>query len=155
MLSKEDFSEIIKNSPIFSLDLVIINEHDELLLGKRLNAPAKGFWFVPGGRVFKQERLEDAFLRISEAEIGCCLNRQDAHLLGIFDHIYEDSVFSSDISTHYINAAYFVKVKTTDLKLPLGEQHLHYRWLNLSEVKDDATVHTYSKIFLEKLLQVV
>ena len=134
------------------MDLVVINESDELLLGKRLNPPAKDFWFVPGGRVFKDESLADAFKRISINELGKQYDLTQATLLGVFEHFYDDSIFGNNISTHYVNATHCLSVASDDLNLPIGEQHINYRWLKLSEVEPDTSVHHYSKVFMSPLL---
>jgi colanic acid biosynthesis protein WcaH len=154
-LSKETFQLVIENTPLFSIDLVVINQMAELLVGKRLNPPAKDFWFVPGGRVFKNETLEDAFKRLSIMELGEAYKRHQAKLLGITDHFYSDSIFGDHLSTHYINAAYLIKVKTEELKLPYGEQHNAWRWVKLSEVESDDSIHHYSKVFMPGLLDVM
>jgi len=104
VLPTDIFKIVVDNAPLFAIDLVVVNESDELLVGKRLNAPAKDWWFVPGGRVFKNEHISDAFRRISDNELGMQCLLEQARLLGVFDHIYDDSVFDSTISTHYINA---------------------------------------------------
>jgi colanic acid biosynthesis protein WcaH len=48
-LEKDLFSTVIKSTPLVSIDLVVKNNRGQTLLGQRLNKPAKGFWFVPGG----------------------------------------------------------------------------------------------------------
>ncbi|EIB9633284.1 GDP-mannose mannosyl hydrolase, partial [Escherichia coli] len=48
-LDDNAFKNIIRNTPLISIDLIIQNEKDEYLVGKRNNRPARGFWFVPGG----------------------------------------------------------------------------------------------------------
>lgn len=63
-LSDETFKSVIQHTPLISIDLIVRNEQGEVLLGKRVNAPAKGYWFVPGGRVRKNETLDDAFVRL-------------------------------------------------------------------------------------------
>ena len=48
MLSKSVFKNIIASTPLVALDFII--EYDNcFLLGKRINEPAKGYYFVPGG----------------------------------------------------------------------------------------------------------
>jgi colanic acid biosynthesis protein WcaH len=59
MLSLSHFKDLIENAPLVSIDL-IVRQREGILLGKRVNRPAQGFWFVPGGRVYKNESL--AFL---------------------------------------------------------------------------------------------
>lgn len=152
MLPTDIFKIVVDNAPLFAIDLVVVNESDELLVGKRLNAPAKDWWFVPGGRVFKNEHISDAFRRISDNELGMQCLLEQARLLGVFDHIYDDSVFDSTISTHYINAAHLIRVKTEVLNLPIGEQHLDYRWVSVSDVLTDMTIHPYSKVFIAQLI---
>lgn len=55
-LRQEDFATVVRSTPLVSLDLIVENAQGEFLLGKRLNRPAQGFWFVPGGRVQKMSR---------------------------------------------------------------------------------------------------
>lgn len=153
MLAAEDFQQVVTHAPLFAIDLVVMNARGEILLGERNNAPAKGYWFVPGGRVFKNESLDLAFERISQQELGCVLARKQAQLLGLFDHFYTDCVFSDQVSTHYINATHLIRLSSQDLsQLPL-EQHRAYRWVSLTELAQDERVHAYSKVFLTSLNQ--
>ena len=57
-LSSADFTTIIKSTPLVSIDLIVRNIEDNVLLGKRTNRPAQGCWFVPGGRVLKDEHFD-------------------------------------------------------------------------------------------------
>ncbi len=47
------FLKVIDAAPLVTIDLIIRNPKSDVLLGKRLNRPAQGFWFVPGGRIRK------------------------------------------------------------------------------------------------------
>ena len=47
----------------------------KILLGKRKNPPAKNFFFVPGGRIFKSELKKHAFKRILKNELGFSLGK--------------------------------------------------------------------------------
>ena len=152
MLAKDDFKHLIQNAPLFAIDLVVVNEQNQILLGQRKNAPAKGYWFVPGGRVYKNESLEQAVQRISHTELGCEIQRQDLQLLGLFDHFYNDSFFDSQTSTHYINATHSIHLSADALNLPV-EQHQAYRWMSLEDIEQDQSIHTFSKVFLNNLKQ--
>ena len=46
------WSDIVEHVPIPSVDLLVVTDNG-LLLAKRQNEPAKGEWFVPGGRIQK------------------------------------------------------------------------------------------------------
>ena len=65
-LDKDTFSTVIENAPLISIDLVVKNSEDKILLGQRVNKPAKNSWFVPGGRIYKDESIEQAFQRITK-----------------------------------------------------------------------------------------
>lgn len=150
ILALSDFKQVVQHAPLFAIDLVVLNERNDVLVGERVNAPAKGAWFVPGGRVYKNESLEEAFKRISLNEIGIEIERKQAGFLGLFDHFYEESFFSQDVSTHYINATHVVHVSTGLLVLP-KEQHETYHWLPIDNMQLNNAVHKYSKIFLPEL----
>jgi len=151
-LDNTTFSTVVASMPLFAIDLVVVNERDELLLGKRLNRPAKNFWFVPGGRVYKNESLEQAFKRLTLDELGIEVELDRAQLLGLFDHFYDDSVFGADISTHYVNAPHFLRLKLDELvNLPIGDQHEVYRWIALADVDGQADIHSYTKVYLAHL----
>lgn len=98
------------STPLISIDLLIQNEYGEYLLGLRRNRPAQGYWFVPGGRVLKDESLNDAFKRLTFEELGIELERNQAHFKGVYEHFYEDSVFGEAPGTHYIVLAHQMQV---------------------------------------------
>lgn len=150
MLALENFKSVVEHAPLFAIDLVVLNSQNKILVGKRTNSPAKGYWFVPGGRVFKNESLEQAFNRISLAELGTEFKREDGHLLGLYDHFYDDSFFSENFSTHYINATHVIQLNEDLVNLP-SQQHDDYQWLSISELEQSKDVHLFSKIYLPKL----
>lgn len=150
MLPLDLFKLAIEHLPLFAMDMLVVNKRHEILLGKRVNPPAKGYWFVPGGRVFKNEQLADAFKRIAKSELGFELSYNKAKLLGLYDHFYPDSVISESISTHYINATHVIEVDVLLLDLPCA-QHTEYRWITVNELETDSSVHQYSKVFVQAL----
>ena len=143
ILSKEAFSEVIKNTPLISIDLIIENEQGKILLGKRVNEPAKDKWFVPGGRIFKDEKLDDAFRRTSKTEIGIELERKEVAFHGIYEHFYNNNVFNDEFSTHYI--VYAHKLQVDEKKVTLNNQHESYAWFTIDELLKDSNVHQYTK----------
>ena len=152
MLDQETFKLVVESAPLFAIDLVVMNSKKQILLGKRLNAPAKGYWFVPGGRVYKNETLDQAFKRISQDELGLSLERSDAHFLGLYEHMYEDSMFEQGVSTHYINATHSIFNDLDIMRLP-HSQHKNYVWMNVTELQERSDVHKYSKVFLNELIK--
>ena len=68
------FNTVVASTPLVAIDLVVMKPGGETLLGLRVNRPAYGFWFVPGGRVQKNESLDSAFRRLTQEELGARLN---------------------------------------------------------------------------------
>ena len=70
MLPKEVLIEVVRSAPLVSIDLIARRPDGAVLLGYRRNRPAQGFWFVPGGRILKGERMAEALVRIVRRELG-------------------------------------------------------------------------------------
>ncbi|WP_286745065.1 NUDIX domain-containing protein, partial [Aquabacterium sp. UBA2148] len=60
LLPAAQFAQACEALPLVSIDLVLTDESNRLLLGLRRNAPARGWWFTPGGRIRKNEPLAAA-----------------------------------------------------------------------------------------------
>lgn len=137
LLDPQTFRSAVQAVPLVSVDWVLTNPAGQLLLGLRLNAPAQGSWFTPGGRVRKGEPLTTAQLRVAMDELGlpAGLARalvQRATLMGAWDHFYPDAAFSPTVPTHYVNLPYAARLSASEvqaLRLPVGEQHGHWQWL--------------------------
>lgn len=153
-LTDETFLTVVAATPLVSIDLVVENPSGEILLGQRLNRPAQGFWFVPGGRIRKNESLDDAFRRLTLGELGRAFERSGARLLDVYEHFYSDSVFGetgTNPDTHYVVLGYHLRLPA-DLPLaPPTEQHDRYRWWPLTEMQASAEVHANSRAYLAAL----
>lgn len=152
-LDKETFSTVIRSTPLVSIDLVVENAKGEFLFGYRNNRPAQGFWFVPGGRIQKDESMRDAFKRLTLEELGQQYELHQAELIGPFDHFYDDhfydkSVMGNDFSTHYVALGYRLVVDEL-IYLP-KEQHSEYKWLSKEALLNDLTVHKHSRWYFDK-----
>jgi colanic acid biosynthesis protein WcaH len=145
MLEHDEFIRVVKNTPLVALDLIIRSKDNELLVGMRVNEPAAGSWFVPGGRILKNESIEDAFLRITKAELGKSYSIDHARLLGAFTHKYQTNfAHIPGISTHYVVLAYELQADADREPFPM-EQHSEYRWVGKN---DDLTmVHPNTKAY--------
>ena len=151
-LDKDTFKTIVDTTPLVSIDLLVRNSQGQILVGKRNNRPAQGFWFVPGGRILKNERLAEAFARLAEVELGIRLDIADARYLGLYEHFYEDSIFTDDgdnVSTHYVVSGFEVILPDGYSALPY-EQHNEYRWLLEGEFLASEEVHVHSRWYVDK-----
>ena len=145
-LSQEDFATVVRSTPLISIDLIVENARGEFLLGKRTNRPAQGYWFVPGGRVQKDEPLAQAFERLTQAELGVRLPMAAGEFYGVWQHFYDDNFSGSDFSTHYIVLGFRLKLNQADLALP-DAQHEAYRWLTPEALIADENVHDNSRAY--------
>jgi colanic acid biosynthesis protein WcaH len=140
---------VVRSAPLVSLDLIARNPKGQVLLGKRRNAPARDYWFAPGGRILKNERLDRALLRISVEELGLPLAPADVQLLGLFDHIYPDNVFGREgFGTHYVTLALELRATDRAPRVDPG-QHTEQRWFDLPELLADPWVHPYTKSYFD------
>lgn len=147
-LDKDTFSSVIQNAPLISIDLVVKNSEDKILLGQRVNKPAKNSWFVPGGRIYKDEKVEDAFQRITKDEIGKAFDISNAKFKGIYQHFYDDNVFNDNFSTHYIVLGFELVIKE-ELSLDTI-QHEKYKWFTQKELLNNQNVYLYVKDYFKK-----
>lgn len=145
--NEKQILEIIKATPLVSIDLVVRNPKKEVLLGKRVNSPAKGYWFVPGGRILKNETINQALRRISEREVGRDLSTETPHLLGAYEHIYEDNFLNvTGVNTHYVVLAFVITLQQ-EIKVKPDDQHSDLQWWEIDKLLEDRTVHQYTKAY--------
>lgn len=149
MLDKDDFLNVVSLAPLVAIDLVISAADGSILMGKRVNEPAEGYWFVPGGRIFKGETLEQAFRRITAAELGLAIRIEQGQLLGAFTHLYDTNFARvSGIGTHYVVLAYRLPLNVDPDDLPV-QQHAGYRLFSQND--DLGDVHPNSRAYFSCL----
>ena len=141
-LDKNEFLYIVKNSPLISIDLIVKNKKGEVLLGWRNNSPARDTWFVPGGRIIKNEKFSSAFSRITKTELGQDFPSQKCKFKGVYEHIYPGENFANihDVTTHYIVLAFELQLETGLNNLP-GDQHKNYKWMTPSDILVNNEIH--------------
>jgi len=144
-LPPDIFQAVVTHTPLVSIDLVVHDRAGRVLVGLRSNRPARGSWFVPGGRIGKNETLAEAFGRITSSELGERVEITQARFRGVFEHFYPDCFAGEQTSTHYVVLAWDLQVKGLET-LP-EEQHDAYRWLSPEDLVTDADVHENTKVY--------
>jgi len=148
-LNENDFYQVVKNAPLTSIDLIVKNDQNQILLGYRKNQPAKDFWFVPGGRIYKDESISAAFERIVRLELETDLKYDPKYLHGVYEHLYETNFFErGEFGTHYIVLAHLIELKTP-LSLSQNDQHESLKWFDMESILDHEKVHTNTKAYFE------
>jgi colanic acid biosynthesis protein WcaH len=149
-LDPEKFLAVVEHAPLVSIDLIVRREDGRVLLGKRRNEPAKGCWFVPGGRIHKNERLEAAFRRISLAELGTPCAAGDGRFLGVFEHFYAANFAEKPgTGTHYVVLAYELTPPELPEKLP-ADQHGEFKWFDIETLLKTEMVHAHTKAYFQR-----
>ena len=159
-LSPEQFAAACGALPLVSVDLYLTRETvncRELLLGRRNNHPAKGWWFTPGGRIRKNEPSLQAMRRIADDEVGLTeLSLERLQFIGVWDHFYKNSAFDAHVSTHYVNLAYLLPMGADEvscLTLPAGSdaQHAAWQWMPLGLAAEDESVHENVRVVVRSI----
>ena len=140
MLEDATFKTILNSAPLISID-ILVKKNGKVLLGKRSNKPAQGYFFSTGGRIYKNETIYNAMSRIAFNELNIEL-KSTPKFIGVYEHFYDDSIYEN-ISTHYVNIAYEYEIEEIP-DLP-NEQHSEYKWFTVSELLENKLVHKYTK----------
>lgn len=107
------FQDIHRLMPVCCVDIITVYRGG-LLFIRRLDEPAKGQWWAPGGRIFKNEKLKDAASRILIAEVG--LYPLHLEMIGVSETIFEEDPFNHGKGTHTVNVIF--KAVTRDRDTP-------------------------------------
>jgi colanic acid biosynthesis protein WcaH len=153
LLDTETFKVVVASTPLVSIDLIVERKDGHILVGLRRNRPAMNCWFVPGGRIRKNETMDQAFSRVCEDELGFSQKRSGARFIGVHEHFYDDSVFGGSVhcpSTHYLALAFHLRLKDQALSLPTG-QHRTYKWESPDQLLISDLVHPYVKEYIQGL----
>lgn len=129
--------------PIACVDIVIYF-NNSILLVKRDDEPAKGEWWIPGGRVIKGEMLKETAYRkaLEETGIDC--------VVGPIMHT-DETVFDtgpSGIPVHSINTCFFLCPKDAHPHVGLDSHSTEFKWI--SEM--DESLHPYVKDCIRSIL---
>ena len=146
-LAAEDFERIVRLTPLVSIDFVVRAGDGRALVGRRNHEPAKGAFFVPGGRITKNETRAAAFRRLTRSELGVEIEIQRARFLGVYDHFYPTNRFERPgFGTQYVVLAYELRLPIETTALPT-EQHAEYRWMQPEEVLRSPEVHPNTQAY--------
>ena len=129
---------------MISVDLLLFDGEGKILLGKRANEPASGSWFVPGGRVRKNERVVDAASRICLEELRLCLPPAGFRTLDAYEHVYTDRAQGRHFITFTVTGSVGACAVTA---INHDAQHTQVRWSTVESLVVDPEVHLYVKSY--------
>lgn len=124
-----EYHRIQELLPILCVDVVITYQGKCLLL-KRLNHPAKGQWWFPGGRVLKNETIQQAAGRKCQTEVG--LNAIFKEIITIEETIFPQ-IEDMRCDAHTVNICCHLVVD--DIKcLRIDADHDGFDWFGVENV---------------------
>lgn len=123
LLPPEIYEQIHRHVPILCVDGIIVKQNSFLLV-KRLNKPAQGQWWFPGGRVFKGEHVSEAICRKIKEETG--LDVSITKDLGYKETLFPDGPFGGP--THTVNIIFLCTVDAPEAQIQIDEQSESYEW---------------------------
>lgn len=118
------YNEILTNMPIVCVDGILIDDDGKILFLKRDNEPEKGNWWFPGGRLLKNEKLEDAIVRKFKEETNLDVIVDEC--LGFTETIFTTGPFN--IPVHTINITF--KLSSSDKNIKIDNLHSDFIWTN-------------------------
>ena len=113
---------VVRHVPIVSVDL-IVRHGGGVVLGRRTHPPARGEWFVPGGRLRKGESIDEAVDRVAREELGVAVTVDSR--LGVYEHHWDESEFDDVATKQYVPVG--VVVSPLDDAFVADDQHAELR----------------------------
>lgn len=142
-ISPEMFRRFLAVLPIATVNILIIRGN-EVLLVKRLNEPAKGFWFTPGGIILKGEGVEACALRVCREETGLTVELNK--LIGVYDEYWSEGYFTENIQI--ITACYLASPLSGNVERDWQSSDI--QWFSIDEFPEKVgeTVKEMAKQYL-------
>lgn len=123
MIPKDIYKLIIQLMPIICVD-ILIEHNNKFLIIKRNDEPAKSEWWLVGGRLYKNELLNDAVIRKCKEEVG--LDVEIIGQLAIKETQFKTGPYH--IPIHSINIIYHVTSNSPHITM--DSTMSEYQWIN-------------------------
>lgn len=128
MIAEKLYRQIHREMPIICIDLVIVRR-GAVLLVKRKTEPAAGKFWIPGGRLMKNEAVHLAGRRLALNEVGLVVGSFE--FLDYMDCYFEADPFGHGGGTHTVSLVFGCEiVRTTREKVRLDVNHSRSLWWN-------------------------
>lgn len=125
----EEYMKMVENLPIVCIDIVLTDGKRALLV-KRSEEPAKGLWWLPGGRLLKNERLEERAVRKAKEETG--IDAKVVRRIGVYETFFDiHSIGKVKGGYHTVNIGFLLTAKNSDVEL--DETSSSFRWIESIE----------------------
>lgn len=123
------------------VSVIIQNDRNEFLLGKRIHSTGNGLYSLPGGKIDKGETAKEAAVRELYEEANVVIDKNDLVYSG-----YSDDIFESE-DVQYITLYFYVRDNAEGFKNLEPDKCEGWEFLSLESLKelgeDDFFCDTY------------
>ncbi len=119
------YKEILESMPIACIDIAIV-ANGRVLLVQRNDPPARGQWWLPGGRVWKGEKMRETAGRKAREEVG--IPCHVGPIIHTAETIFPDGPYGCSI--HSINSCFFLYPVGDGGPVVLDAHHAAFRWVD-------------------------
>jgi ADP-ribose pyrophosphatase YjhB (NUDIX family) len=141
---RDIFEQILEWAVIPTFDLIIEIEGKGFLLVKRTIEPYKNQWALPGLRMYKDEGIDDALVRIATQEVGIEIDPTQKVLVGQYVGKFKTEHQRQDLSTGY----YFKLPASTEITI----NREHFSSFKLTKEVPAGTGAMY-KYYIKKIIE--
>ena len=142
-LSESQYRSVLDSVPICCVDIIIQYDGKILLIHRKESEDMGDLWWIPGGRIHKNETFENAVKRKALVETGLCVNIIKKGQS--YEGFYESKKSSSGI--HFITTVFVTNLeKLGNIKLDYTTDD--YKWIDYS--KDRNTLHALLATMIEE-----
>lgn len=144
LIPTDVYRMILDNIPLICVDLVIVRDNKVFLI-KRKNKPCKGVYWLQGGRMMKNEGIEQCGIRKAALELNIPEDKiRITKYLGTFSTEFNDS--EQGASSHTVNITFQAEIE--DIPLSFDDDHSDGRWFDINgsipaELKGEYKHHPY------------
>jgi|SRR3989344_521871 len=142
LIPEDLYRQIREHVPIPCLDFVLFHK-GKVLLTYRTQEPAKGQWWVQGGRIFKHETFAQALQRLAKREIGSEI--KVIKQIGAYEFHSEQANFGGKTGTHDVAVIFLAVPLDENFTISLDETHSKFKWVDHIE----ESLHPYVKTALK------
>lgn len=93
-------------NPKATVAMLVLNQHNELLMVKRARDPEKDKWDLPGGFVDTNESLEEALIREADEELKLELTKDQIR----YFNSYPDRYLFQGVNYHVLSGVFIARV---------------------------------------------
>lgn len=123
-----------KNKIGVGFGIIVINQENKILLGKRHDDPEKadsdlhgeGSWTMPGGKLDFGEKFKEGACREVLEETSLILNENNLKLISLTDDIVSDA--------HYVTAGFICKSFKGEVKIMEPDEIVKWSWFSLDSL---------------------